>query len=219
VLRAVPSRLQRPERSPQADDRAGLGDDELRAYLRRNLVSTAVVLLVLIAGLGMLGVWYDDELQAVAATIFEVLGVPGLALLVFAADSVTSPVPPDVALIVIANSTLKTAWWTPVLLLGLVSTTAGCVAWWIGGHLGRTRFAQLVFQRWLSPPHRALIARYGRLGVVVGALTPVPFSITCYLAGMAAMRLSEILPACAVRIPRLVIYYVLIAESTRLFAS
>jgi membrane protein YqaA with SNARE-associated domain len=218
VLPTVPSSIEHPQPSPHGDGDS-IGDQELRAYIRRNLILTGVVLLVLIAGLGILGAWYEQELQTVAVASFETLGVPGLALLVFAADSVTSPIPPDVALIVIANSALKTAWWTPVLLLGLVSTSAGCVAWWIGGHLGRTRFATLVFQRALKPSHRALITRYGRLGVVVGALTPVPFSLTCYLAGMVSMRFREVLPACAVRIPRLIVYYAVIAESTRLFTS
>lgn len=202
----------------QSTEAASVSETELRAYIRRNLLLTAIVLFVLLAILGALGTWYDDELRRAATSVFDTLGVGGLALVVFAADSITSPIPPDLALIVIANSTLRNHWWPAVLFLGVVSTCAGCLGWWIGGHLGQTRFAKLVLQRSLRPSHRALISRYGRVGVIIGALTPVPFSITCWLAGMVGMKFSHFLPASALRIPRVLAYYVMIAETSRFFS-
>ena len=85
----------RPEFEPSVSEVQhcpGVSEAELRAYIRRNLVLTGIVLVSLLAPVGGLGAWYADELRGFARAVFDALGLPGLALLVFAADAVTSPI-------------------------------------------------------------------------------------------------------------------------------
>lgn len=198
---------------------AAVTDAELRAYIRRNLIYSVIGLVVLFAVLAGLGAWYEEELHHFAQVMFDSLGLGGLAALVFVADAITSPIPPDVALIVIASSELAENWLWPVFLLGVVSTAAGCVGWWIGGHLGKLKQVRIIRRRLLRPEQQALVTRYGRVGVMLGALTPIPFSITCWLAGMVGMKFRDFAPAVMLRVPRVLGYYFIIAHSVRLFAE
>lgn len=192
--------------------------DELRAYVRRSLVNTAVGLVALLLVLGGIGVVYERELIAAATWVAAQLGIPGLGALVFVADALLSPLPPDVVLVVISKTLLASDWAWLVPLGGLVSAIAGCVGWLIGRALA-VRGRGL--PRWLSNErlNRALVARYGRWAVVLGALTPIPFSVTCWLAGVCRMPFGSFAPITLLRIPRFVVYYLLIAGAGDLVST
>jgi membrane protein YqaA with SNARE-associated domain len=61
-----------------------------------------------------------------------------------------------------------------------------------------------------------LIDRYGYWAVALGALTPIPFSITCWSAGMLRLGFGRFLLVALLRVPRFVGYYVVIAYSSEL---
>jgi membrane protein YqaA with SNARE-associated domain len=61
-----------------------------------------------------------------------------------------------------------------------------------------------------------MVQRYGRLTVALGALTPLPFSITCWCAGGLGMPLARFLPVSLLRVPRYVVYYLAIAYADQL---
>jgi membrane protein YqaA with SNARE-associated domain len=140
------------------------------------------------------------------------LGVAGLGALVFVSDTLISPLPPDVVLVVIAKTELAADWRWLVPLGGALSALAGCVGFFIGRWLGERRRA---VPRWIRGDrlNQALVTRYGRWAVVLGAMTPIPFSVTCWLAGMCNMRFSAFAPITLLRIPRFVVYYLAIAQA------
>jgi membrane protein YqaA with SNARE-associated domain len=179
--------------------------------VRRSLLNTAVGLALLLAALGIVGVVWEDELLAATAAVYRWLGLGGLAFLVLAADTLISPIPPDVVLVVISKTTLAPAWLWLVPAAGLVSAVAGSFGWLLGRRLGRTT-------RWMRPRSldRALVTRYGRWAVVLGALTPIPFSLTCWLAGMYRIPYRHFAPITLLRIPRFVAYYLAIANADSL---
>lgn len=195
--------------SPTPPDAAAAAID---GYLRRTLVQLAVGVGGLFLGLALIGVLFGEELVAITTAISNAIGFPGMALSVLLIDTLTLPVPPDAVLVVIAHGPLQDAWLPLVVGLGLVSALAGNVGYLIGGAVGQTRFSG----RMLGP-HRAriesLFARYGAATVVIGALTPIPFSITCWTAGALRMRWALFALITMLRVPRFLAYYWLIAAS------
>lgn len=204
----MPPRVTTPPPPLTAQERA---QAELGAYVRRNLWMSVVVLLALLAVVGGAGVLYRDTLLVATTSVYDSLGFWGLSAVLFASDALTSPIPPDLVLVVIANSDGAQHWVQLTLLLGLVSMGAGSAGWWLGGHVGRTRWGRLMLKRVMRKRVKLVVERYGRMGVVLGALTPLPFSITCWLAGMVSMPYRVFWPAAALRIPRIMLYYIAIA--------
>lgn len=193
-------------------------DDELRRYVRRNVIYAILLLLGLLVGVGLVGLFYEEELLLATRWTYHTIGTPGLALIVFAADAFTSPIPPDLALIVVAKSELAKSWWVVVPLLGAVSVIGGNVGWLVGLKLGETRLARLLFGRFRDK-QGALVARYGVVGVALGAMTPIPFSVTCWAAGMFHMPWRRFAVVSLLRLPRFLVYYAAIAFSDDLFTT
>ncbi|MBN2191741.1 MAG: VTT domain-containing protein [Polyangiaceae bacterium] len=189
--------------------------DWVGQYVRRTLLKGLVALILLVAGMAILGRFYTAELLAVTAWVNEQLGFVGLALLLVLTDAVITPVPPDLLLIVIANTELAQRWWLYVPTLGVISSGAGVLAWYLSSRLGHTRIPTLLFGRFRER-NAAVVSRYGALAVALGALTPIPYSVTCWTAGLLHLPLRKLVWATLLRIPRFVGYYLLIAWSTHL---
>jgi membrane protein YqaA with SNARE-associated domain len=209
-------------RSPEAPLLAAPGSQDLSQtdtalgdYVRGNLLKGLLVLVLFLGGLGALGFWFEEELLQVATAIAHRLGVSGLAAIVLLADSVATPIPPDLVLIVVAKSPLKHAWWWAVPLLGAVSVLAGNIGFLLGGKIGNTRLAQVLLGSFRER-NAPVVARYGWIAVALGAFTPIPFSVTCWAAGMLKMRWVVVAAACCLRLPRFVLFYWLITHSSTL---
>lgn len=192
-------------------------DVDLNAYLKRRLLSGLVALVLLLAAVVVAGIHYESEIQAAAEWTVATLGVPGIIAITTFGDMIVTPFPPDVFLVVIAESSLREYWYLVVLGMGLGSSMAGNTGWWLGKKLGMTRVPQLFLAR-MRPEDRALVSRYGSLGVAIGALTPVPFSLTCWMAGMLKLPFSSVWTMTLLRIPRFALYYVFVHYSTSLAA-
>ena len=189
---------------------AATPDRELDRYVKKNALSALLLLLALFVVLGVVGVLYEEQLLAATHAMHERLGLFGLGAILFVTDAVISPIPPDVVLVVVAKSALAKDWLWLVPAAGALSAVAGSVAWTIGRRLGES---DLWIARWVRARRleRALVQRHGRWAVALGALTPIPFSVTCWIAGMCGMRYRDFAPVTLLRIPRFVIYYVAIA--------
>lgn len=187
--------------------------EELNAYIRQNVIKTVLSLLVLFLVLAALGKVYETELLAVAHAVYEAVGLWGLLGLLFVADAIFSPVPPDVVLVVIANSALRTEALWVIPLVGLASTLAGNLAWYIGWRFAKFPWANRRLSH-LRLRHADRIQRYDRWSVALGATTPLPFSVTCIAAGALGMSWRRIAPMTLLRIPRFIVFYLVIAYST-----
>jgi membrane protein YqaA with SNARE-associated domain len=213
-IAAVPEiHAERPTPVSLPDARAT--DAELRAYIRRNVAYGLFMLLGLLVAVGLAGIFYDEELLAATHWIYSTFGVGGLMFIVFAADGFTAPIPPDLALVVIAKTTLSEWWWAVVPTLGVLSTIAGNIGWALGTRLGTTRLSRFLLGRFRDK-HEVLVMRYGSWAVALGAMTPIPFSVTCWAAGIFRMQWRPFFWMSLLRIPRFVIYYLAIAYSERI---
>jgi membrane protein YqaA with SNARE-associated domain len=184
---------------------APASDPRVRRILWQAAWVTAAFTGVMLAA----GVLARDWLEALTQWLAAEIGFFGLALLVFLGDATLLPFPPDAALVVIAHSEFAANGPLFTLLLGVISALSGSVAWLIGMHLHRVP----LLRRWIARMRAEqgdLMDRYGWIAVAIGALTPIPFSGMCALAGALRMRWTPFALTCLLRIPRFLVAYGLI---------
>lgn len=188
---------------------------DLDSSIRRNILATFLLLAVLVLGVAVLSTYYEAELKQACTAIYDTLGLPGLFAILFVSDAVFSPIPPDLILVVLSQTPHDDHWFLLALAIGLQSVFAGCTGWYLGSRLGQTRWSELVLGRFRERG-QALVLRHGRLGVALAAATPIPFSLTCWAAGMLNMPFRLFLAPCWLRIPRFIGYYAAITYAEEL---
>lgn len=178
------------------------GDESLRPIIIRAAVFTVVVVgLVAIAG-----VVIREPLEVLANWVVAELGLWGVFLGVVATDAFTLPIPPDTYLFVAVASDADVA---PILAVCCVgSILAGSIAYKIGPTISRLPLLRPRLEHFRQRGEK-LFGRYGVWTVALAALTPIPFSITCWLAGAYRMPYGPFLLATFARVPRLLGYYAL----------
>jgi membrane protein YqaA with SNARE-associated domain len=186
--------------------------------IQKNLIKALVGLTFFVIFMAALGFWFEPELIRITTWIVDRIGFLGMALLLLVTDTLVTPFPPDILLIIIANSPLAENWPFYVGVLGLVSVVAGMTGYGIGRWLGHFLWVQKLFSQF-SEEHRDFIQKYGFWAVVIGAITPLPYSLTCWTAGVLGLRWSTVLTASLLfRIPRFFVIYWLIANASNLFS-
>ena len=183
-----------------------LENPELKKIFRKHLIRGGIFLFILIALIFFLGLSFKPQIESMAEWVSNKFGFIGMGLSVFIADMILSPIPPDLALYIIGRSHMHNQWLLWVPLLGLVSTAAGFCGWLIGRKLLKLKVFRRVITNF-GRENRKSIKRYGFWMVVIGALTPLPFSLTCWLAGIFKLPLETFAVAALFRVPRFVLYY------------
>jgi uncharacterized membrane protein YdjX (TVP38/TMEM64 family) len=102
-------------------------------------------------------------------------------------------------------------------LMTFISFIAGVIGYYIGKFFSRTPIYQKVEERYLQQYNRQL-KKYGVFLVIVGALTPVPFSATCMLAGSVEISFKPFILACSTRVFYFLIYGWVVWSFPGLFA-
>ena len=177
-------------------------DEEFRSHVKGAIISIVLLTIVLIG----CGIMFEPELKAIGQMTYEVMGVPGLSLLIFLGDSIITPIPPDIALMVVQQSDLaKDPTWI-VTWLGVCSVCAGFLGWFLGHKLHDTQFPKKIFGDKLENAER-LMKKFGPLAVGIGAMTPIPYSVTTWTAGMFDLPAKKMIIPTLLRIPRLWLYY------------
>ena len=190
----------------QVTELRDLENPELKRIFRKQLLRGLVFLTVLVGLIFLLALSFEPEIKATATWLTENFGFWGIGVCVFVADLLISPIPPDAALFFIGKSALHQDWMIWVPLLGLISTGAGVCGWLIGQKLEHLKILHRFIESF-KREHKGSVKKFGFWMVVIGALTPLPFSLTCWLAGIFKLPLKTFLIAALVRVPRFVLYY------------
>lgn len=193
---------------------ANANQDAEKRFLRRKILGALVLLAILLAAVGLSGHFFREEVTTFANVINDRLGFGGLAGIFFLSETIVSPLPPDIILWIVATSELNAEWPRRIALLGILSVLGGHLGWFLGGHVGGTRVARVLMGRYRR---RSVLVtkRYGSWAIVLAALTPLPWSITCWTAGILRMDWSRFLVASLVRFPRIFVYYLIIQATLR----
>ena len=177
-------------------------DEDVAARLRRALV----LLLGLAAFAVVIGVLFEAQIATMSERLIDGVSPIGVGVAVALNDFVISPVPPDLLLLVLSKSPDSLSLFGFVAALGLCSAFGGMCAWSLSRRFGRPGWLGAKFESAVEE-HQGLIRRYGAWAVGIAALTPVPFSLVCWIAGFVNVDFVRFAPMALLRVPRFLIYY------------
>lgn len=173
---------------------------------------TAVFSLVILVIYGVISYFFRDHLLSTGTWLGENFGLYGAALYCFLIDMLIVPATVDVLFVFTTN-------WDPVSLLAVMSI-ASMVGGFCGYLIARTLNHLRIIHQLTESYHergKAMIDRYGGWAVAIAGLTPIPFSTICWIAGLLQVPWYEVLAGTLARIPRMVVYYLLIRGGFSLF--
>lgn len=175
-------------------------DASLKPLIVRGLVVTALIL----AAVWLVGRFLAEPAKQLAQLIVDELGLLGIFGAVLAADAFTIPIPPDTYILAAVASGSQVV--EIVTIVGVASVVAGIVAYFVGPLFEKLPILRKKIDK-VRPQGEALFFKYGTWTVVLAALTPLPFSVTCWIAGIYRMPFRPFVLAVLWRIPRFWVYY------------
>jgi len=123
------------------------------------------------------------------------IGLPGLGILSFT-EAFIQPIPPEALTLPMLIDAQGDPWaifliWSVVTLTSVAGALLG---WWLGKVLGRS-----VAERFIPRKHIVrldnLIDRYGTTGMFIAAISPIPYKVLAWVAGMGEMDRREFIIA------------------------
>ena len=165
----------------------------------KSLIILAAIILLISAPF----VIYFQELRSFSEILTSSYGLLGVFLVILFMDIAIHPIPPD---ILIFSSALGGADFIAFALIGgLGSIIAGTFDYTVGKKIGTKGFEKLFGKNHLAKG-KQIVDKYGVYGLVLGSLSPVPYSAVCWAAGIYRMKFTSFLTVnlCA-RLPRFLI--------------
>lgn len=177
-------------------------------FFRKLAWQTVAILFLAVVGIVLLAIFLKEPVTAAATSAVKTLGIPGIIAGVIASDVFGFPVPPSTYLFaaVAAGSPVTTL----LILVSLTSIISGTLAYLLGPWIGKLPILCRILERF-RPRGEVLIRRWGVWAVGVAAITPLPFPILCWLAGIYQMPYKRFFATTLLRAPRMIIYYALFA--------
>ena len=130
-----------------------------------------------------------ETVKGEVQSVVQSYGVLGLFFTVMLLDSFTQPVSPDVA-VFSAVHFAQLDFVMVMIIAGIASAMAGLICYTIGQKFG-IAFLQKRFQQKTIDKGERVMSKYGNIGVLVGAMTPVPYDMVCYLSGIFKVKLPS----------------------------
>jgi len=174
----------------------------------KNILKKAILPLVVIIGGLLLFNKYVYNINDVLQNITEIFSTIGVLAVFFASESFLGLIPPE---IFIAWSKKTT---DPILNLAFLATLSyigGIISFFIGKAVLKTNIVKNYIENKMAKQLKNT-SKWGGFLIVVGALLPVPFSITCMAGGMIKYPLKGVLLFGLLRFARFAIYGVAIFQ-------
>jgi membrane protein YqaA with SNARE-associated domain len=174
---------------------------------RSNLMRLAVFVIFLILFLIILRYTLGDYLEQYGEELVERFGYLGMFGATLFMDTFIVPISPDIIIFVSIAGNVNTFW--AIFTIALASMIAGNLGYLIGKFLGHREFVTKRLKKY-EKKGKYLMKKYGLWAVIVGAMTPIPFSAICWLAGMLEMKYTHFLAGVLWRLPRFLLWYIII---------
>ena len=186
--------------------------------IQKNLIKALLGLVIFIVLMVTLGILFEEEMAQATSWVVDKIGFWGLAAILMLTDTLVTPFPPDILLVIISKTHLAERWPFYVGILGCISVAAGMTGYSIGRWLGHFQWSRKLFGQF-EQEHHEFIQKYGFWAVAIGSVTPLPYSVTCWTAGVLNIRWHTVLLASILfRIPRIYAYYWLLTSAKGLFS-
>ncbi|WP_437275875.1 VTT domain-containing protein [Sorangium sp. So ce375] len=148
-----------------------------------------------------------DELDALGRGFVQRFGVAGMFVGTYLADAFSFPIPPQFYML--TAITAGGSQIAPLIAISAASLLAGCTGYRLASRLARLRLFAARIER-TRPKIDRLFERYGYWAIAIGSVSPIPFSMLCYLSGLYRVPPRYFLTMVLFRVPRLLLFYALI---------
>ncbi|UKM64030.1 VTT domain-containing protein [Flavobacteriaceae bacterium GSB9] len=146
------------------------------------------------------------DINSGLAHLTEILPAYGVLSFFFVSETLLGLIPPE---IFIAWAGKMYAPWLYLILLALLSYSGGLLSYWMGRTITNIpkvhNYMEVKMQKQLKNSRK-----WGGFLIVVGALLPLPFSISCIAAGIINFPFRNVMLYGALRLLRFAIYGLLI---------
>ena len=174
----------------------------------RGLVARfSVGVVALLAAFAVLGAVLREPVEAAARVWVDSTGLLGMFGAIAVLDSIPTPIPPHLFTGFAYLGGLN--FWSIALVASIASVSGGSAAWGVARLFSTTEWFQQ-FIHGKGARAYALVKRYGTAALVLGAISPLPFSLTCYAAGTLKMPYARFFAVAFLRAPRILFYLALI---------
>ncbi|MEL0456347.1 VTT domain-containing protein [Flavobacteriaceae bacterium SZ-1-7] len=142
------------------------------------------------------------DINAALVHLTEVLPAYGVLTFFFVSETLLGLVPPE---IFIAWAGKMYAPWLYLTVLAILSYSGGLLAYWMGRSITKTptvhNYLEVKMEKQLKNSRK-----WGGFLIVVGALLPLPFSISCIAAGIIEFPFKNVMLYGSLRLLRFLIY-------------
>ncbi len=175
------------------------------SFLFRNLIKGllwfAVIITIFILMEGYIQANFKTHIDDIRANPGILYGVYTLSEIIFGI------LPPELFMMIwILDNIDLSGFIINLSILTVISYGAGILGYYIGKNFSKTDFYQTKIREQYLKQYEGRLKKFGGYLVFVGAVTPVPFSATCMLAGSVNMNFKNFLLICISRIVRFSFY-------------
>lgn len=172
------------------------------SFLWKNLLRGLVWFAIILAAY----IFASEDIKVYQKEINEVGDRLPLLLIIFTISEIVFGIlPPELFMLIWQSKGVLSEYVINLSYLTVISYAAGVIGFYIGRFFSKTMIYKRIHDRYLKQYDRQL-HKYGLYLVLVGAVTPVPFSATCMLAGSVNTPLKSFLLICISRILRFAAY-------------
>ena len=178
-------------------------EDETRSgFFFKNLLKGLAWFAVIITAY----ILVQGELKIYEAQINKIGDNMPLLLSIFTVSEIIFGIlPPEIFMLIWQTKGVLSEYVFNLSILTLISYAAGIIGYFIGYYFSKTPSFKAVHEKYLKP-YEGRLKKYGGFLVIVGAVTPVPYSATCMLAGTIKYPFKTFLLICITRIIRFSAY-------------
>jgi membrane protein YqaA with SNARE-associated domain len=164
------------------------------------LIKTLLVIVFFVATVAAIAHFFRAEVEHLGTVFINMFGYWGIGIGTLISDTLAVPIVVDIYM----SLGLVAGLWEPGILMvaTFASVLGGNLAWGIGRKFSNSKLVHH-FRR----KGESIYRKYGVMGVILGALTPLPFAPLCIMAGAFGMHWRTLFLCTLTRIPRVVGYY------------
>ncbi len=181
-----------------------------------NIWKFAIGFAVIFALAAVAGLFFREPIYAFGSLVVDQYGLMGLAIAVLLVDSLPTPLSyvPFMALALAGGMSFGEVF----LVSSAASYTAGCLGYGVGRMVGMPpRFERWIHRRY--PRVQTLLDQYGGWGVAAIAVLPLPLAVGTWSAGSLKVRARQVAVALLLRVPKTLVYLVMIERGLKLGAE
>ena len=175
------------------------------SFLFRNLIKGLLWFAVIITAFILLEGYIQENFKS---HIDDIRANPGILYGIYTLSEIIFGIlPPELFMMIwILDDIDLSGFIINLSILTVISYGAGILGYYIGKTFSKTPFYQNRIREKYLKQYEKSLKKFGGYLVFVGAVTPVPFSATCMLAGSVNMNFKNFLLICITRILRFSVY-------------